>query len=106
MKRTYVYNPETKEMEEKLTVRSERYHTVMGDLKPIVSPIDGRVITDRGEYRRFLKKHDLCLMDEMKGVPERARAERAKREAAERKQAVIDSYEHVRNQRRARERFG
>lgn len=106
MKRTYVWDEETKQMVEKSTLRGERFHTVMGDLAPVVSPIDGRVITDRGEYRRFLKKHDLCLMSEMEGVPERARAERAKREAADRKRAVIDSFEHVRNQERARQRFG
>lgn len=106
MKRTFVYNPETKRMEERATLRSERYHTVMGDIKDFVSPISGEVISDRGAYRRHMREHELVPYEDGKVTAARVRREMAQREKQERLRSVIDSYEHVRNQERAKSRFG
>jgi hypothetical protein len=78
---------------------------VFGDLKPVTIP-GGPVITDRGHLRRYLKANDLIPHEDAVGVAARARAEKAKAEAAARKRAVVDAYEHMRNQERARKRYG
>lgn len=79
---------------------------VWGDLKPFVSPATGEYISDRGQLRRHLKQNGIAPADEVRGTAEKVRAERARQEAASRKQAVIDAYEHRRNQERAKGRFG
>ncbi len=79
---------------------------VWGDLKPFVSPATGELITDRGQLRRHMKQNGIAPAEDVRGTAERVRAERERNEARSRKQAVIDAYEHRRNEARARSRFG
>ncbi len=79
---------------------------VWGDLKPFVSPATGELITDRGQLRRHMKQNGIAPADEVRGTAERVRAERERNEARSRKQAVIDAYEHRRNQERAKKTYG
>lgn len=93
-------------MEEISTARSARHHYVMGDIKPFISPVTGKEISDRGALRRHMKLHNLANYDEMKGTAERARRDRADRQDRERLSAVVDSYEQSRNNMRSKQRFG
>ncbi len=105
-RRKFVYDPETKAMVEVtpgrvLDVDAPAVH---GNFDPV--NVAGVVLDDRGKYRRYLKQNDLVPYEDACGVAERARAEKARREAAERKRGLIDAYEHTRNQERAKSRFG
>jgi hypothetical protein len=75
---------------------------VHGDFKPV--NVGGVLIEDRGRLRRYLKENNLAPHDPE--AVKRARDRIAKQEAATRKQAVINAYEHVRNQERSKQRFG
>lgn len=107
MRRKFVYDPETKEMVEVTFGRAADVDApaVHGNFAPVAIP-GGPVLDDRGKYRRYLKQNGLVPYDEARGVAERVRREKARAEAAGRKQAVIDAYEHTRNQERAKSRFG
>lgn len=108
MRRKWVYDPETRGMVE--VTRGPRAEidapAVWGDLKPFVSPATGEYISDRGQLRRHLKANGIAPADEVRGTAERVRAERARQEAASRKRALVDAYEHTRNAERAKSRFG
>lgn len=113
MRRTYRYNPETKELEEVGTARGERYHMVMGDIKEYVSPVTGQLISTRSQHRAHLRKHNMAPSEDFKGTLEKARRERQLRRAGvhpeqrkERVAALRDAWEHHRNQERARSRYG
>ena len=108
MRRKWVYDPETRGMVEITQGRRETSETaaVWGDLKPFVSPATGEYITDRGQLRRHMQQHGIAPADEVRGTAERVRVERERNEARSRKQAVIDAYEHRRNEMRAKGRFG
>jgi hypothetical protein len=108
MRRKFVYDPETKDLVEVTAGRPSQVDApaVWGDIKPFVSPATGEYISDRGQLRRHMKANGIAFADEMKGTAERVRAEKARREAAERKRALIDAYEHTRNQERAKSRYG
>ncbi len=103
-RRTYVYNPETREMEEVVydTAPSVDAPAVHGDFKPV--QIGGVTIADRGHLRRYLKANDLAPYDP--SVPKRAREAKARAIKQDRVRALCDAYEHERNQKRAKERFG
>ena len=108
MRRKWVYDPETRGMGEVTQGRRETSDAPMvwGDLKPFVSPATGEYISDRGQLRRHLKQNGIAPADEVRGTAEKVRAERERNEARSRKQAVIDAYEHRRNEMRAKDRFG
>jgi hypothetical protein len=106
MRRKFVYDPEVGDLVEVCANRPNvDAPVVFGDLKPVAIP-GGPVITDRGHLRRYLKANDLVPHEDAVGVAARARAEKARAEAAARKRAVVDAYEHMRNQERARKRYG
>lgn len=108
MRRKFVYDPVSKEMVE-VTAGSTAdvdAPTVWGDQKPFQSPVTGEMITDRGQLRRHMKQHGIAPAHEIAGTAERVRRERARAEAEGRKQALINAYEHTRNQERARKRYG
>ena len=106
-RRTWVWDPTKRELVEKGTeTPTEQYTTVHGDFKPIISPITGREITDRGALRRHLKAHGMAPLDDVSSVAKRVRAERAAREARDRKQSLVEGYERARDAARARSRFG
>lgn len=103
MKRTFVYDQETDGFVEVTRQRVDvNAPMVHGDFKPV--NVGGVVIEDRGRLRRYLKANNLAPHDPE--AVKRARDRIAKREAAERKQAIVNAYEHVRNQERAKRRFG
>ena len=108
MRRKWVYDPETRGMVEVTHGRraTSETATVWGDLKPFVSPATGELISDRGQLRRHMQQHGIAPADEVRGTAERVRAERERNEARDRKQAVVDAYEHRRNAERAKSRFG
>ncbi len=107
MRRKWVYDPETKEMVEITNGPRPAVDApaVWGNFEPVAMP-GGPVLDDRGKFRRYLKEHDLVPHQDARGVAERVRAEKARAEAASRKQGLIDAYEHTRNQERARKRYG
>lgn len=106
MRRKFVYDPETKEMVEITPGRSTDVDApaVHGNFKPV--NVAGTIIEDRGEFRRYLKQNDLVPYDDARGVAERVRREKARSEAAGRKQGLIEAYEKTRDAERARRRFG
>ena len=107
MRRKFVYDPDIGDLVEvgENAPASPVAPAVFGDLKPVAMP-GGPVITDRGKYRRYLKQNDLVPYEDARGVAERVRREKARVEAQTRKRAVIDAYEHTRNQERARKQYG
>ena len=108
MRRKWVYDPESRGMVEVTNYRpsvTADAPAVHGNFKPVAMP-GGPVIEDRGKYRRYLKQNDLIPYEDAKGVAARVRAEKARAEAAGRKQGLIEAYEHTRNQERARKRYG
>lgn len=112
-RRTYVYDPDLKEMVEVVREAPTVVHApvVWGDIQPFRSQVNGMVISDRGQLRRHYKRHGVAPSDDFKETWAKARTERdAKRngthagERAERVRALRDAFEHNRNQQRARGR--
>lgn len=85
---------------------------IQPDIQPYVSTLDGKtVINSRSEHRRYMKTNDLVHLDDFKESHEKARNERYLRknglhpeQKRERIRALSDSFEHLRNQARARGR--
>lgn len=105
MRRRWVWDPDLKELVEvtaggpAVVIDAPMVH---GDFKPV--NVGGVVIEDRGHLRRYLKAHNLAPYDPDAIARNRKRIQAA--QAAERKQGIINAYEHQRNQLRARKRFG
>lgn len=105
MRRSWVWDPDRKELVERgargpdSVVNAPMVH---GDFKPM--NVGGVVIEDRGHLRRYLKANDLAPYDP--SVPKRAREAKERAIRQERVQSLVNSYEHVRNQNRAKGRFG
>jgi hypothetical protein len=95
VKRTYRYDPVSKEMVEVTHVEREQFHYAHGNFAPVMG------IDDRGRARRYLKANNLVPYEAPKANPH------AQRDAQrERARDVASAFEHTRNQQRARERFG
>lgn len=107
MRRKFVYDPVSKEMVEVTNgpVADVDAPAVHGNFAPVQMP-GGPLLDDRGKYRRYLKQNDLVPYEDARGVAERVRREKARVEAQTRKRAVVDAYEHTRNQERARKQYG
>lgn len=110
-RRTYVYDPDLKEMVEVVREAPAAVNApaVWGDIQPFRSQVNGIVISDRGQLRRHYKRHGVAPTADFKETWAKARAERdAKRngthagERAARINALRDSFEHHRNQQRSR----
>lgn len=111
MKRRFVYNAETKEMEE-VTHGSiqDLGPMVMGDIEPFISPVDGSVISSRSTLREHMRQHGLAHaadFDTPGGYWDKKRQARADYLAGKinpgtkkRKQQMSDAFEHLRNQSR------
>jgi hypothetical protein len=113
VRRRYVWDPELRELVEvtpQPASSEPASPAVWGDIERFVSPVDGKtVISDRGQYRRHMKQHGMAPADDFKETWAKARAERQARaegrhpaDRAARIQALRDSFEHNRNQERAR----
>ena len=101
MKRTYVWDPEERELVEVGRGRSRPQvsaPTVHGDFKPRMG------ITDRGKWRKYERENNLVPFSEVDASAAKQRREKIERDR--RLADVRDSFEHVRNQERARQRFG
>lgn len=115
-RRTYVYDPDLKEMVEVVRERAPAVPAapaVWGDIKPFRSMVDGTPITDRGQLRRHYKQHGVAPTDDFKETWAKARTERSQRlcgthtgDRSDRIRALRDAFEHNRNQQRARGRDG
>ena len=107
-RRSYRYDPVTKEMVEITNSWSKKTEApyIQGDITAFKSPIDGTIISDRGGLRRHMKKHDVVNPLDYKEHFKKKARERELRsqfqhpeQIAERKQAASDAFERVRNQR-------
>lgn len=107
MRRKFVYDPVSKEMVEVTNGPAPDVDApaVHGNFEPVAVP-GGPVLDDRGKYRRYLKQNGIAPYDDVRGTAEKVRREKAKAEAESRKRAIIDAYEHTRNQERARKQYG
>jgi hypothetical protein len=115
-KKTYRYNPESKEME--LVYDSEgvpdAMHYVRGDIEPFVSPINGAVIGSRSEYRKHTKRYgvipqaELCPKEMARKAEERRQMNAGVHpsQKAARLEAIKGAFERARNEARARSRYG
>lgn len=107
LKRTWIYNPETREMEEVgAAPKGERFHRVLGDVNDFVSPITGKKMSDRGQIRHHLAAHGVAPAADVAQTAERARTRRAAEQKHDRIQSLVSSYEHTRNALRSKQRFG
>lgn len=109
-RRRYVWDPELKELVEIPLERvPEAAPYVWRDIEAYVSPVDGTVISDRGQHREHLKRHNMAPTADFTETWKKARAERQQRlngthpeDRAKRIGALRDAFEHVRNQEIAR----
>ena len=112
-RQSYIYDERLKKM-----VPKEQYYAdpadtgyyIQPDIEPFRSIIDGEVISSRRDLRNHMKKHNVVPTAEFSGEWHRAAARRREIQAgrhdkAQRLQALSDSFEHVRNQNRARSRY-
>ena len=59
MRRRYRWNPETQRQEEILPTSPIEGVTIMPDIEPFVSPVDGTVVTGRRALREHNKRHNV-----------------------------------------------
>ena len=64
MRKTYVLDPETRELVEKKHYYQTQGAYIQGDMEPIISPIDGSVITSRSKFRSHNAKHGVVPYEE------------------------------------------
>lgn len=64
MRKTYVLDPVTRELVEKKHYRKIEGAYIIGDIEPIISPIDGSVIGSRSKYREHNEKHGVVPYEE------------------------------------------
>lgn len=103
MRRTYVYDPTTKEMVDKSTYidpQIERGHMVFGDLPDLLSPIDGKVIHGRAGMRQHNKMHNVTFTEDFKDQWKRQAKERTavfegKNDKNQRREAIARSLERL-----------
>lgn len=109
-RQTYIYDERLKKL-----VPKDEYYTDLEDTGPMIQPdiqpfksiIDGEVIGSRSDLRRHMKKHGVVQTSEFSAEWSRAAARRreiqkGRHDKAQRLQALSDSFEHVRDQNRAR----
>jgi hypothetical protein len=109
-RQTYVYDERLKKMVPKDEYYSDPEDTgpmIQPDIEPFRSIIDGEVISSRRDLRNHMRKHDVVPTAEFSAEWHRAAARRreiqqGRHDKQARIQALSDSYEHVRNQNRAK----
>lgn len=114
MRRKYRFDEATGEMVEvTITGTQSRQHFIQADIEPFVSPADGTVIKSRKHMRRYMKANNLVHFDDCKDTSSNRVSEREKfyqgtdrKSVEQRRQALSDSFEHRRNEARARSRYG
>lgn len=109
MRRSYRYDEATGKMVEYTNSWSRKEAKsafVQGDIQAFVSPINGEVISDRGQLRRHMKIHGVTNPSDYKDHFEKKKRERElynsgvhPKQIAERREAASDAYEKVRNNR-------
>lgn len=92
-------------------VVAERAGMIMGDIEPFISPVDGSVISSRSVLRQHMKQHGLAHTDDYANTWEKSKQARADYLAGKtnpgskrRISQLSDSFEHLRNQMRAKSR--
>tara|TARA_R100000655_G_scaffold102354_1_gene148126 strand:+ start:37 stop:381 length:345 start_codon:yes stop_codon:yes gene_type:complete len=64
---SWIQHPETGKLiprDEYVSPQDERHFFAQGDFKSFVSPIDGKVIDDRGKMRRHMEEHGVAPSSE------------------------------------------
>lgn len=113
MRRRYVYDEQQKKMVEiEKAPKREDAPLILGDIEPFVSTVDGSIISSRSHLREHMKQHGLAHTsdyDKPGGYWDKARKARAdwlsgksNPDSSHRKQQLSDSFEHLRNQQRAK----
>ena len=64
MRKTYVLDPVTRELVEKKEYYRAQYSYIQGDIEPVVSPIDGSVISSRSKLREHNARHNVVPYEE------------------------------------------
>ena len=64
MRKTYVLDPVTRELVEKKDFHKAHGAYIIGDIEPIISPIDGSIIGSRSKYREHNEKHGVVPYEE------------------------------------------
>lgn len=101
MRKTYHYDPVTKEMVEGASPRrGSTSIQVMGDIPDVLSPIDGRIIHGRAGMRAHNKEHNVTNMADFKDQWANAEKQRAsmytgdtKFDQARRREKIIQAVE-------------
>lgn len=109
-RQTYIYDERLKKMVPKDEYYADPEDTgpmIQPDIQPFKSIIDGEVISSRRDLRNHMKKHDVVHTSEFSMEWHRAAARRreiqqGRHDKAQRLAALSDSFEHVRNQNRAK----
>jgi len=78
MRRRYRWNPETLRQEPIDESPRAGGITIMPDIEPFVSPVDGKVITGRRALREHNKKHDVTNIADFKNEWAEKAKERAR----------------------------
>ncbi len=102
-RRTYVYDPDSKEMVEVTRDRIHPAYNIHVPVDQFLSPVDGKVYYGARGYREHNKRNNV-VPHEMPAKRDPAFQEA--RERRERISALSDSYEKHRNEERARRRYG
>ena len=66
MRKTYVYDPESKSMIEKhlAPYRGPKGVHIIPDIEPFKSPITGEIIGSRNKMKRHMKEHDVTRAED------------------------------------------
>jgi hypothetical protein len=110
-RQSYIYDERLKKMVPKdeyyAGLEAADFPMIQPDIEPFKSIIDGEVIGSRRDLRNHMKKHNVVPTSEFSAEWSRAAARRreiqqGRHDKAQRLQALSDSFEHVRNQNRAK----
>lgn len=105
LNKRYIYNPETKEMEEVAFRPREFGQLVMGDLDDFVSPVDGKVVHGRAGLREHDKRNGTTNIADYKETWAKFQAQRAEMaqgripDKPERKEQLIRAYDDLKEGR-------
>jgi hypothetical protein len=101
MRKTYVLDPETRELVEKKHYYQAQGAYIQGDIESIVSSIDGSVITSRSKLRSHNAKHGVVPYEEFGDAYFQRKAQERQRllngatpqQRRERTEALIHAFE-------------
>lgn len=78
LKKTFVYDPVSKQMVEQVRVPRARVHDIMPDLPDFVSPVDRKVVHGRRGLREHDKRHGTTNIADYKETWKKRQEQRAR----------------------------